>query len=85
MFPVIEHKALSTAWEIIGPECNTASMALKEIFSSRSFSSLFFNLLPLVSFILKLFFLLYLPSPPPLTESIVISLNTALSLYWSSQ
>lgn len=55
MFPVMEHKALSTAWEIIGPECNTASKALKEIFSSLSSSLFFLNLLPFVSFILKLF------------------------------
>lgn len=38
MFPVIEHKTLSTAQKIIGPKCNTASKAQKKIFSSRSLS-----------------------------------------------
>lgn len=38
MFSVIEHKTLSTAQEIIGPECNTASKARKTIFPSLSLS-----------------------------------------------
>lgn len=38
MFSVIEHKTLSTAQEIIGPECNAASQARKTIFPSLSLS-----------------------------------------------
>ena len=39
VFTVIEHKSLSTAQRMMGPECNTASKAQKKTFSSCQCSS----------------------------------------------
>ena len=86
VFPVIEHKALSAAREIIiGPGCNTGSKAQKKIFSSQfslsSPISCFISLLLFPSF--PNFFLLYLPFPPHSYAARWFHL-TALSLYCSS-
>ena len=58
MFPVIEHKALSAAPAIIGPECNRASEAKKKIFVVCFISLFLFPSFPN--------FLLYLPLYPAL-------------------
>ncbi len=76
VFPVIEHKALSTAQEIIGPECNTAREAQKKIFSSLPpIFVCFISILLFLSF--PNFFLLYLPFFPSLIFGTVVSFNSS--------